>query len=147
MGTKVVKVLGFTARGGQLAIKTANSSFTLRNNNELLDRMVLESEEFLLARLAVSIHTVGKYLGKLYSIDLRSIQIEVAGELSQADKAVAFPFRKVNVVVKPNTEGSIIELKNWMDELKKRCPVFESFRKQIPTLLTLIKEYEEVKVA
>ncbi len=150
MGKREVKVLGFTARNRQLALKTTSRSLTLSEDEEVLEDLISSVEELELARLVLSLNKVGNQLGKALDLGLKSIQIEVIGELigvDQEKETVDFPFKKVAIVVKPNSEESIVALKEWMDELKRRCPIFTSFYQQLPTKLTLVKEYEQIKVA
>lgn len=150
MGKKVVKVLGFSVRERQFAIKTANVSFTVQDGRELVRAVNASSEELLLARLAGSIHTVGNLLGSTLKLDLKSIQIEVSGELHmdlQEEVSGAEQFKRVDVIVKPTTPASIVLLKEWMDAVKQTCPVFSMFQQKTPTVLTLVKEYEQINVA
>lgn len=148
MKSNVVKVLGFTTRETQFAVRTATSSLTV-GVGTAVSKEVGTAEEYELAKLAANIHAVGNQLGVALGLNLKSIQIEVLGELSIQDEAVAsaHAFKKVQIVVKPSSEGSIVVLKQWMDELKKRSTVFIDFHAKVPTVLTLVKEYEEVKVA
>ncbi|TDS55888.1 OsmC family protein [Myroides indicus] len=150
MGKKVVKVLGFSARERQFAIKTANVSFTVKDGRELVREVNASSEELLLARLAGSIHSVGNLLGSTLKLDLKSIQIEVSGELDsnlQDEVNGVEKFKRVDIIVKPTTPASIVLLKEWMDAIKSACPIFSMFKEKTPTVLTLVKEYDRVKVA
>ncbi|MBB1138753.1 OsmC family protein [Myroides sp. WP-1] len=150
MSKKVVKVLGFSVRESQLAIKTANFSFTVRDGKELVREAQVDSEELLLAKLAGSIHAVGNLLGSTLNVDLKSIQIEVSGELRDSLKQEgvnAGAFRQIDVIVKPTSTASIVVLKEWMDAVKLACPVFANFKQQTPTIVTLVKEYDHVNVA
>lgn len=150
MSKKVVKVLGFSVRESQLAIKTANFSFTVRDGRELMRAAQVDSEELLLAKLAGSIHAVGNLVGSTLNVDLKSIQIEVSGvlnEIQQKEELNASAFRQIDVIVKPTSTASIVVLKEWMDAVKSACPVFANFKQQTPTIVTLVKEYDHVNVA
>lgn len=150
MEKREVKVLGFTARDRQLALKTTNRSLTLSEDGEIQEGVINSVEELKLARLVLSLNKVGNQLGRALDLGLKSIQIEVIGELTSVDQENVnqdFPFKKVTIVVKPSSDVSIVALKEWMDELKRRCPIFTSFYQQLPTKLTLVKEYEQIKVA
>ncbi len=150
MSKKVVKVLGFSVRESQLAIKTANFSFTVRDGRELVRAAQVDSEELLLAKLAGSIHAVGNLVGSTLNVDLKSIQIEVSGvlnEIQQKEELNASAFRQIDVIVKPTSTASIVVLKEWMDAVKSACPVFANFKQQTPTIVTLVKEYDHVNVA
>lgn len=150
MKTRVVKVLGFSARERQFAVKTANLSFTVKDGRELARDEGANTEELILARLAGSIHAVGNLLGNTLNLDLKSIQIEVSGVLQNAsqegDELVA-QFKRIDVIVKPTTLASIIVLKEWIDAVKLACPVFKVLKDKTPTIVTLVKEYDDIKVA
>ncbi len=150
MGKKVVKVLGFSVREKQLAIKTANLSFTVKDGKELVRNANVDSEELLLARLAGSIHATGNLIGTTLNVDLKSIQIEVSGILDDkinVEVAQAGMFKQIDIIVKPTSNASIIELKEWIDAVKVACPVFTNYKNQTSTIVTLIKEYDHVNVA
>ncbi len=150
MGKKVVKVLGFSVREKQLAIKTANLSFTVKDGKELVREANVDSEELLLARLAGSIHATGNLIGSTLNVDLKSIQIEVSGILDDKIQEVvtqAGMFKQIDIIVKPTSNASILELKEWIDAVKVACPVFTNYKTQTSTIVTLIKEYDHVKVA
>lgn len=148
MSKKVVRVLGFSVREKELAIKTENLSFTVKDGKELARETNFDSEELLLARLAGSIHATGNLIGTTLNVDLKSIQIEVSGELN--DKTTVekpYAFTKINVIVKPTSDASIVVLKEWMDAVKVACPVFTNYKTHTPTIVTLVKEYDQPKVA
>ena len=100
---RVIKVLGFSAREKQLAIKTENFSFTVRDGRELVREQRVDTQELLLAKLAGSIHAVGNLLGTTLALELKGIQIEVRGELKEGIKGEISMnnFKKVDVIVKP----------------------------------------------
>lgn len=150
MSKKVVKVLGFSVREKQLAIKTANLSFTVKDGKELVREANADSEELLLARLAGSIHATGNLIGSTLNVELKSIQIEVSGTLNeevQEGNAQAGIFKQIDVIVKPTSTASIIKLKEWIDAVKVACPVFANYKNQTSTIITLIKDYDHENIA
>lgn len=150
MSKRVVKVLGFSVRESQLAIKTANFSFTVKDGKELVRDTQVDSEELILAKLAGSIHAVGNLIGSTLNVDLKSIQIEVSGIVKddlQKQGMDAGAFKQIDVIVKPTSTASILVLKEWIDAVKLACPVFANFKQQTATIITLVKEYDHVKVA
>lgn len=149
MGKQVLKVLGFSVREQQFAVKTANFSFTVKDGRELVRDESANSGELLLAKLAGSIHAIGNLIGKTLDLDLKSIQIEVSGEVNVKDLSEenVQQFKRIDVMVKPTTEASIVVLKEWMDAVKLACPVFSNFKEKTPTVVTLVKEYDQVNVA
>ncbi|ALU25316.1 MULTISPECIES: OsmC family protein [Myroides] len=149
MESKVLKVLGFSVREQQFAVKTANYSFTVKDGRELVRDVNANSAELLLAKLAGSIHAVGKLVGNTLGLDLKSIQIEVSGVIKGEgfEKDSLDHFNRVDVIVKPTSEASIVLLKEWLDAVKSACPMFANFKEKTPTIVTLVKEYDQVKVA
>lgn len=150
MKTRVVKVLGFSGRERQFAVKTESQSFTVKDGKELVRDQSANSEELILAKLAGSIHSVGNLLGNTLKLDLKSIQIEVSGVLHNINKEgdeVLEQFKRIDVIVKPTTLASIIVLKEWMDAVKLACPVLQVLKDKTPTIVTLVKDYEDIKVA
>jgi len=150
MSKRVVKVLGFSVRESQLAIKTANFSFTVKDGKELVSEVQVDSEELILAKLAGSIHAIGTLIGSTLNVDLKSIQIEVSGVVKEQEHTGVFDagtFKQIDVIVKPTSTASIVLLKEWIDAVKTACPVFTNFKQQTPTIVTLVKEYDHVNVA
>lgn len=152
MSKKVVKVLGFSAKESQFVVKSKDFSLTLNNEVGFVTSKPSSSVEFLLASLAGSIHAVGKAVAKEQELNLKSIQLEISGEIEvvKSDSAVEKSnkgFKTVHVVIKPTSSASIVALKQWMDSVKRRCPVYATMNKSAAVILTLVKEYDEVKVA
>ncbi|MTG98045.1 MULTISPECIES: OsmC family protein [Myroides] len=151
MKNNVVKVLGFSVRSTQFAVKTANFSFTVNDGRDLVRVNQIDSAELLLARLAGSIHYIGNLIGSTLNLDLKSIQVEVRGEVKNNEddeKSIDITnFKKIDVIVKPTTPASIVLLKEWMDAVKSACPVFTDFKTLTPTVVTLVKEYDQINVA
>lgn len=152
MGKKVVKVLGFSAKESQFVVKSKDFSLTLNNEVGFVTSKPSSSVEFLLANLAGSIHAVGKAVAKEQQLNLRSIQLEISGEieatkLEVSEKRTDVGFKTVHVVIKPTSSASIVALKKWMDSVKKRCPVYANMNKSTAVVLTLVKEYDVVNVA
>ncbi len=152
MGKKLVKVLGFSAKESQFVVKSKDFSLTLNNEVGFVTSKPSSSVEFLLANLAGSIHAVGKAVAKEQQLNLRSIQLEISGEieatkLEATAKITDVGFKTVHVVIKPTSSASIVALKKWMDSVKKRCPVYANMNKSTAVILTLVKEYDVVNVA
>lgn len=149
MEKKVIKVLGFSARSRQFAVKTENFSFTVDDGLELVRGNRQESQELLLASLAGSLHSVGYLIGNTLKLDLKSIQIEVKAHVDQSkgQSPSMDNFSKIDVIVKPSSQASIVVLKEWMDAVKAACPVFTEFKTTTPTVITLVKDYDQVNLA
>lgn len=152
MGKKLVKVLGFSAKESQFVVKSKDFSLTLNNEVGFVTSKPSSSVEFLLANLAGSIHAVGKAVAKEQQLNLRSIQLEISGEIEASkwetsEKRGDVGFKTIHVVIKPTSSASIVALKKWMDSVKNRCPVYANMNKSTAVILTLVKEYDVVNVA
>lgn len=149
MKKDVLKVLGFSARSRQFAVKTESFSLTVEDGRELVRRRTKESQELELAALAGSLHSIGFLIGTTLKLDLKSIQIEVQGHIADPYKTPESleDFKKIDVIIKPSSEASIVVLKEWIDAVKTACPVFSEFRCSTPTVITLVKDYDQVNVA
>ncbi len=149
MKEDVLKVLGFSARSKQFAVKTQSFSLTVEDGKELVSKRNSESQELALAALAGSLHSIGFLIGGTLKLELKSIQIEVQGYISDPNKTPTslVDFRKIDVIVKPCSTASIVVLKEWIDAVKVACPVLSEFKTSTPTVITLVKDYEKINVA
>jgi uncharacterized OsmC-like protein len=108
--------------------------------------------EYLLAGYAGCINAVGKLVAKEQGIILRSLQVEVSGTLS-LDKyqgKISFEragFKSINVVVKPTSDATLEELKNWIEAVENRCPIQDNLINPTPVELTLLKEFSTTEAA
>ncbi len=91
-------------------------------------------------------------VAKEQGIVLKSLQIEISGTLS-LDKyqgKISYEragFKSVEVVVKPTSDATLEQLKDWLIAVENRCPVQDNLANPTPVSVVLFKEYESSAVA
>jgi len=89
---------------------------------------------------------VGRQVADDLDMDLKSIQIEIKGNINTA-KIQGFNvkdrsgFETIDLVVKPVTTADLSTLKFWMDEIKERCPIYDNLLNSTPINLVVTKDY------
>lgn len=152
MSRQVVNVLGFSSNENQFVVKSQN--FSVKINNQIVNA---ESEhpspiEYLLSGIAGSINATGQIVAKELNMDLKSIQIEISGEIEskkfEGEKTRSRAgLRAIEVVIKPTSNASIPTLKLWMDTVKERCPIYDNLINNTPVSISLVKDYFQQNVA
>lgn len=148
MSSKTVVITGFSGNDNQFLVKTGNSDVNITNSVSGDSAEGPSPTDYLLAGFAGSINAVGLLVAKELGIKLQSVQVEIVGEL-QTKKANGIQtrsragFRKIEVIVKPTSDASLPLLKQWMDEVKERCPLRDNLINTTPVTLTLLKEYKQ----
>lgn len=149
MSTKKITVLGFTNQEDRFIVHSGKISVS--NDQKIPSALGSDSFEQLLAGFAASLNTTGRVIAKEQNFDLKAVQIEITA--SYNDEQISnkpknnLGLKKINVILKPVTEGSLTELKIWMDTIKERCPFQANISKTTPVLLTVIKEFTYPKAA
>jgi len=146
MSNKSINISGFSENSNQFVVKSQGFNVTI--SNKVSDDNIGEPSpaEFLLAGFAGSINAVGKLVAIELGIELESLLVEISGEL-ETKKAEGLKtrsragFRKIEVFIKPTSDAPLGLLKQWMDEVKERCPLRDNLVNTTPVLLTLFKEY------
>lgn len=152
MSTKIVNVLGFVGNDAQFVVKAQDFKVRISSNVAGTSVEGPSPVEFLLAGFAGSINAVGQLVAKELNLNLKSLQVEISGEL-ETNKAEGIAtrsrpgFRRIEVVVKPTTDAPLTLLKEWIDTVKDRCPLRDNLLNTTPVLLTLVKEYNQSEVA
>lgn len=148
MSSKTVSVTGISENNGTFSVSANGSNLTINDTISIGSGKVPSPTDYLLAGFAGSINAVGLLVAEELGIELQSVQVEVTGEL-ETKKAEGIPtrsragFRKIEVVVKPTSEAPLALLKQWIDEVKERCPLRDNLINSTPVLLTLLKEYKQ----
>lgn len=148
MSNKVVTVTGISENSNQFSVVTNGSSLSINNIISVGSGKVPSPTDYLLAGFAGSINAVGLIVAEELGIELKSIQVDIVGEL-ETKKVEGLPtrsragFRKIEVIVKPTSEAPLTLLKQWIDEVKERCPLRDNLINSTPVLLTLLKEYKQ----
>ena len=100
-----------------------------------------------MAGYAGCINAVGKLVAKEQGINLKSLQVEISGTLSLdkyqgkiSDERAGF--KSIEVTVKPTTDATLDQLKDWLITVENRCPVQDNLINPTPVSVVLVKEYE-----
>lgn len=148
MSNKTVSVTGISESNSQFSVSTSGSNLTINNAISIGSGKVPSPTDYLLAGFAGSINAVGLIVAEELGIELKSVQVDIVGEL-ETKKAEGLPtrsragFRKIEVIVKPTSDAPLTLLKQWIDEVKERCPLRDNLINSTPVLLTLLKEYKQ----
>ncbi|WP_313807596.1 OsmC family protein [Flavobacterium sp.] len=148
MSNKVVTVTGISENSNQFSVSTNGSSLSINNTISVGSGKVPSPTDYLLAGFAGSINAVGLIVAEELGIELQSVQVDIIGEL-ETKKVEGIPtrsragFRKIEVIVKPTSDAPLVLLKQWIDEVKERCPLRDNLINSTPVLLTLLKEYKQ----
>jgi uncharacterized OsmC-like protein len=147
MSNKIINISGVSESNNQFVIQSQGFNVRISNNIGQSESDTPSPEEFLLAGFAGSINAVGKLIAVELGIELESLLVEISGEL-ETKKAQGLKtrsragFRKIEVLVKPTSDAPLGLLKQWIDEVKERCPLRDNLINTTPVLLTLLKEYK-----
>lgn len=152
MSTKIVNVLGYAKGNNQFVVKAQNFDVRISKNDQFPELEGPSPIEYILAGYAGCINAVGKLVAKEQGITLKSIQVEITGTLS-LDKYQGkisnerAGFSSIEVIVKPTADATLEELKEWLIELEKRCPVHDNLINKTPVYVTLFKEFQAIDAA
>jgi uncharacterized OsmC-like protein len=147
MSNKSINIAGFSENDNRFVVKSQGFNVTISNRVSGDNIGEPSPAEFLLAGFAGSINAVGKLVAIELGIELESLLVEISGEL-ETKKAEGLKtrsragFRKIEVLIKPTSNAPLGLLKQWMDEVKERCPLRDNLINTTPVLLTLLKEYK-----
>ena len=146
MSLQNISVLGYTDQQAQFVIKSKDLQFKTHQSYSTTHHQPLE---FLLAGIAACINAVGKQVAEEMNFHLKSIQIEITGQyetkkIEGIKTRSRAGFKNIAIEIKPITEASIPEIKLWMDEIKDRCPVYDTLLNATPIELKVTKEYNLV---
>lgn len=147
MSSKIINITGVSENKNQFVVRSQGFDVRISNNVGNGDNNDPSPAEFLLAGFAGSINAIGKRIATELGIEIESLLVEISGEL-ETNKAEGLKsasragFRKIEVVVKPVSNAPLGLLKQWIDEIKERCPLRDNLVNSTPVLLTLVKEYK-----
>lgn len=148
MSNRTIAIKGISGAGNQFLVQTTDSNVTISNSVSGESGKVPSPTDYLLAGFAGSINAVGLMVAEELGIELQSVEVEIIGEL-ETKKAEGVPtrsragFRKIDVVVKPISDAPLELLKQWIDQVKERCPLRDNLINSTPVVLTLLKEYNQ----
>lgn len=151
MSIKTVNVLGYAKENNQFVVKAQNFDIRISRNEKFPELEGPSQLEYILAGYAGCINAVGKIVAKEQGIILKSLQVELSAKLS-LDKYQGkisnerAGFSSVEVIVKPTSDASLEQLKNWLIEVENRCPVQDNLANPTPVNVTLFKEFQTSQV-
>jgi uncharacterized OsmC-like protein len=152
MSTKIVSVLGYAKEENQFVVKAQKFDVRISKNDQSPELEGPSPLEYILAGYAGCINAVGKLIAKEHGIVLKSLQVDITGTLS-LDKYQGkisnerAGFGSIEVVVKPTSDASLEQLKNWLIAVENRCPVQDNLVNRTPISVTLLKEFQTTEAA
>lgn len=152
MSTKTVNVLGYAKGNDQFVVKAQNFDVRISKNPEAPELEGPSPIEYILAGYAGCINAVGKLVAKEQGIELKSLQVEITGTLNldkyqgKISKERA-GFGSIEVVVKPTSDATLEQLKQWLITVENRCPVQDNLVNRTPVSVTLLKEFQTTEAA
>ncbi len=152
MSTKTVNVLGYAKDNNQFVVKAQNFDIRISKNEQFPELEGPSPIEYILAGYAGCINAVGKLVAKEQGIVLKSLQVEISGTLSldkyqgKISKERA-GFNAIEVTVKPTSDATLEQLKDWLITVENRCPVQDNLINPTPVSVVLFKEYQPTEVA
>nr|WP_294937104.1 OsmC family protein [uncultured Flavobacterium sp.] len=152
MSNRLVTITGISGSDNQFLVNANGFKLNIGNTISSIGNTAPSPTDYLLAGFAGSINAIGILVAKELGIELKSIHVEISGEL-ETKKAEGIPtrsragFRKIEVTIKPESDAPLELLKQWMDEVRERCPLRDNLVNDTPVLLTLFKEYNQHEAA
>ena len=150
MSTKIVNITGYARNNEQFVVKAENFDVRISKNQNHPELDAPSPIEYILAGYAGCIHAVGTLVAKELNLDLKSLKIEISGEIN-VDKFLGNPtadragFKSIEVLVKPIAEATTEELQNWLKIVESRCPVYDNLINPTPIQVSLVNEFESVE--
>lgn len=98
--------------------------------------------EFLLAAYCGCINVMSHVIAKEMDIELRSVKINMAGELNP-ERLFGTSFEEragykgIEVTIEPDCDASKDELAKWLEAIEDRCPVSDNIKNLTPVDLKL----------
>lgn len=145
MSLQNISVLGYTDQQTQFVIKS--KELHLKTGQKTSTEPNYQPLEYVLAGIAACINAVGKQVAEELNFHLKSLQIEIIGQY-ETKKTEGIKtrsragFKSIAIEIKPNTDASLTEIKLWMDEIKERCPVYDTLLNATPIELKVTKEFD-----
>ena len=144
MNANLINVLGYTGNNKQFVVKTLNTDLRVSENTKYPELEGPNPYEYLLAGFAGCINALGQSVAKEQGIVLRSLQIEITGDLTalSSEGEEAKPgFRTIEIRLKPAATVSREVLEKWMNEVQLRSPAYNMLVNNTPVSLVLNKDY------
>ena len=152
MSQKIVNVVGYAKEQNQFVVKAQNFDIRISKNEDFPELEGPSPLEYILAGYAGCIYAVGKIVAKEHGIVLKALQVELSAKLS-LDKYQGkisnerAGFSSIEVIVKPTSDASLEQLKDWLIEIENRCPVQDNLVNPTPVSVVLFKDLQAVEAA
>ncbi len=100
--------------------------------------------EYVLAAFAGCLNVMGHIIAKEMNFELRSIQIDLSGNLNPARLfGMSFDeragYKEIVVVLKPDCDADDDTLEKWAKEIENRCPVSDNIQHTTPVKIKVKK--------
>ncbi len=152
MSTKTVTIYGRAKKDEQFLIKTETHDIRISKNKNYPDLDAPSPIEYLLAGYAGCINAVGTLVAKELKIDYKSLLVDISGDID-VDKfygretTARAGFNKIRVAIKFEANIGKKELKNWLDIVESRCPVYDNLINPTPIEVEIVSLNEVLSVA
>lgn len=140
MNPNSINVLGYTGNNSQFVVKTLNANLRISQNEKYPELEGPNPYEYLLAGFAGCINALGKQVAKELSIPLRSLQVEITGNLNASATGRA-GFKGIEIILRPSATAPLELLEQWLTEVQRRSPTYNSLVNATPVNLILYKEF------
>ena len=143
MNANIINVLGYSGNNSQFVVKTLNANLRMSENSKFPELQGPNPYEYILAGFAGCINALGQLVAAEQGIALKSLQIEITGNLDeQSPKGKSRPgFSNIEITLKPASGAPLEKLQSWLKEVQRRSPVYDNFVNNTPVDVTLYKEY------
>lgn len=152
MSTKIVNVVGYAKEKNQFVVKAQNFDVRISKNEFYPELEGPSPLEYVLAGYAGCINAVGKLVAHEQGIELKSLQVELSATLSLdkyqgkvSNKRAGFS--SIEVIVKPTSDATLEQLKNWLIAIEDRCPIQDNLINPTPVSVVLFKDFETIEAA
>ena len=135
---KTINVLGYSRNNEQFVVKTQNADVRISSNKRFPELDGPNPFEYILAGFAGCINAVGQNVAKELGLNLKSLQVEITGTISEEER---IGFDKIEIVLKPTTDASLKILQAWLKLVQQKSPVYDNLINPTPVELILFKEY------
>ena len=129
MKTQSINVLGYTGNNSQFVVKTSNTDLRISKNATPYPAAAPNPYEYILAGFAGCINALGQLVATELGINLKSLQIEITGNLNTDVSGVGGKvkpgFNAIEIILKPATIAPLETLQKWMKEVQFRSPVYD----------------------
>lgn len=143
MNTNSINVLGYTGNNSQFVVKTLNANLRISENTKYPELEGPNPYEYILAGFAGCINALGQLVAAEQGINLKSLQIEITGNLNLPEPSGEERpgFNNIEIGLKPASSASLEALQKWMLEVQRRSPVYDNLVNNTSVDVVLYKEF------